>query len=332
MLGAGSSLRRYAGGGRLGGDREGELLGALELSGDAGPEGEWTSSSLRDAAIEAAAKRALEAQLARLKRWKSRGRWLGASGLAFLVLALAGIAGGSRTPAVIGRIANPKTAPPAPIRIRVEPGTREVEGGESIALRAYVAGSSRRPELESRAPEGWRTAAFGNSDGAEGARSGEHAYALVLRNLTEDVVYRVRVEDETTPTYALNVRDLPRATGYRVLYQYPAYTGLKAEASQGITGDLAAPRGTRAVLEVTLNRSVDRGTVRFERETAALRADRCAGVSSVPIRVDDRFTIRVKTAAAARPTETLRSPRDPGPANRDRAGPGPGGGITATLR
>ncbi len=299
VLGARSSLREAAlEAGRLGGDREGELLGALELSDAAGADDGWTSSSLRDAAIEAAAKRALGAQLARLKRWKTRRRWLAATALAFLVLAVAGLAGGKRTPGVIGRIANPKTAPQAPIRIRVEPGTRDVEGGESVALRAYIAGSTRRPELESRAPDGWRAVAFGNSEGAEGARSGEHAYALVLRNLTEDVVYRVRVEDQTTQTYALNVRDLPRATGYRVLYQYPAYTGLKAEASQGITGDLAAPRGTRAVLEVALNRSVARGTARFERETQALQGE--TGERSIrfpiPIRVDDRFTIRLQDA------------------------------------
>ncbi|MGH7682679.1 MAG: hypothetical protein ACRENN_11930, partial [Candidatus Eiseniibacteriota bacterium] len=235
-------------------------------------------------------------ELARLKRWKTRGRWLGASGLALLVLAVAGVAGGNRTPGVLQHIANPKTAPPAPIRIRVEPGTRDVEGGESVALRAYIAGSARRPVLESRVPDGWRAVTFGNSDGAEGARGGEHAYALVLRNLTEDVIYRVRVDDQTTPTYALNVRDLPRATGYRVLYQYPAYTGLKTEVSQGVTGDLAAPRGTRALLEVTLNRSVSRATARFEREAQAMVGQ--IGERSVrfpiPIRVDDRFTMRLE--------------------------------------
>ncbi len=297
VLGAGSSLGAAAlEAGKLAGDREDELLSALELSNEEGEGGAWTSGSLREAAVLAAVARARGVKLAQLKRWDRRGRWLGATGVALLALGIAGIAGGARTPVALRRIADPSTAPPAPIRIRVEPGTREVEGGESVALRAYIAGSARRPLLERRAGDGWRGIAFGNSEGAEGARHGEHAYSLVLRNLTEDVAYRVRVADQVTPTYALNVRDLPRATGYRVLYQYPSYTGLKPEVSQGITGDLAAPRGTRALLEVTLNRAVATASARFERERLALNGE--VGERSVrfsiPIRVDDRFTLRLQ--------------------------------------
>jgi hypothetical protein len=297
VLGAGSSLRDAAlEAGRLAGDREDELLGALELSREEEQGGAWTSGSLREAAIEAAAKRAQNVDLARLKRWRTRGRWLGATGVALLALAVAGIAGGSRTPLVIQRIADPSAAPPAPVRIRVEPGTREVEGGESVALRAYVAGTTRRPALQSRTAQGWREVNFGNADGAEGARPGEHAYALGLRNLTEDVIYRVRVGDQVTPIYALNVRDLPRATGYRVLYQYPAYTGLKPEVSQGVTADLAAPCGTRAILEVTLNRSVEQAAARLERDGRSIRgeAGERSARFSIPMGSDDRFTIRLE--------------------------------------
>ncbi|MGH7682190.1 MAG: hypothetical protein ACRENN_09420, partial [Candidatus Eiseniibacteriota bacterium] len=65
VLGASASLLEAAlEAGRLGGDREDELLSALELSRNDAPGAAWTSPSLRDAAIEAAAKRALGAELA----------------------------------------------------------------------------------------------------------------------------------------------------------------------------------------------------------------------------------------------------------------------------
>ncbi|HKW50110.1 MAG TPA: hypothetical protein VJQ53_00085 [Candidatus Eisenbacteria bacterium] len=282
--------------GKLAGDREDELLAALELSRDDPERGAWTSSALREAAVEAAAARAGGIELGRLKRWEKRGRWLGAAGVALLLIAVASVVGGAKTPLVLQRISDPRRAPLAPIRIRVEPGTREVEGGESVALHAYVAGSGRRPQLLTRGPAGWRETNFGNSAGADGARHGERAYTLLLRNLNEDVVYRVRVADQETPTYALNVRDLPRATGYRILYEYPAYTGLKPEVSQAITGDLAAPRGTRAILEVSVNRAVAKASARFEgagQELAGQPGERSARFS-VPIRADDRYSIRLE--------------------------------------
>lgn len=303
VLGASASLDDAAlEAGKLAGDREDELLTALELSREEATGESWTSGALRDVAVEAAATRAQGVDIERLRSWRRRGRWLGAAGVALLVLGLAGLAGGTKTPLVLKRIADPRTAPPAPIRIRVEPGTREIEGGESVALRAYVAGSTRKPNLMTRTAAGWNEAGFGSGEGTVGVRAGERAYSIVLRNVTEDVVYRVRVDDQETPTYALNVRDLPRATGYRVVYQYPAYTGLKPEQSQAITADLAAPRGTRASLEVSVNRMIAKATATFERAGSVLagtlgeRSVRFA----VPIRADDSFTIRLEDSRGRR--------------------------------
>jgi len=280
--------------GRLAGERGDDLLAALELA-RGGAESGWTSGSLRDAAIQAAAERAAGLPIERLRRWKARPQWLIASGGALLLLVAVAFLGGARTPVAVKRIANPASAPQAPIRIRVEPGTREIEGGETIALRAYVAGSGSRPKLLTREGKEWRPVAFADADAATGARPGERAYAVVLRNIKDDVTYRVRVADQTTPVYALHVRDLPRATGYRIGYEYPGYTGLKPEESQAITGDLAAPRGTRATLDVSVNRLLADAQILFDRAGASIpgtTGDRIARFT-VPMRGDDRFTIRL---------------------------------------
>ena len=290
--------------GRLGGtSHEDDLLNALELAreGD-GARAAWTSGALRDVAVEAAAERAARLPIERLKRWNARGRWLIAAGAALSLLALTGLVGGAKTPQVVRSIANPASAPRAPIKLRVVPGNREVEGGASLQIHAFVAGSKRRPDFLTQAGSKWDETHFADAPDAEGARPGERAYAMALRNVKEDVVYRVRVGDQTSPTYALRVKDLPRATGYKVRYDYPAYTGIKSEESQAITADLAGPRGTRATLEVSLNRSVSRATILFDQGHATIDGtpgERTARFS-IPLRGDDRFSIRLEDARGRR--------------------------------
>jgi uncharacterized membrane protein YqjE len=279
--------------GRLGGEREDELLAALELSQGAEAEG-WTSSSLREAAVRAAAERAQGLPIERLRRWDQRGRWLAVSGGVLALLALTGVLGGSRTPMVIQRIARPASAPVAPVRIRVEPGNREIEGGETVSIRVFVAGTLRHPKLMTRSGEGWNNVSLDPAATADGARSGERAYARTIRNVKEDIAYKVRVADQETPVFALSVRDLPRATGYRIRYEYPAYTGLKAEEAQAITADLAAPRGTHAAIEVGTNRAIADAALLFDHGSPVEGSGGDHGARiAVPIRQDDRFSIRL---------------------------------------
>ena len=283
--------------GRLGGEREDELLAALELSRE--PEGAaaWTSPALREAAVRAAADRAREIPIERLRTWRRRGRWFTGAGVAFLLLALTGALGGARTGVAVRRIANPASAPVAPIKIRVEPGNREIEGGESVAIRAFVAGSQRRPELQVWAQGEWKGEPLGDPEAQDGVRSGERAYAAVFRNVKEDVRYKVKVSDQETPVFAIQVRDLPRATGYRIRYEYPAYTGIKSEESQAVTADLAAPRGTRAFLEVSTNRTVAKAVLVSERgATVEGKIGERDASFQIPIREDDRFSLRLSDA------------------------------------
>ncbi|HEX3113435.1 MAG TPA: hypothetical protein VHU20_09215, partial [Candidatus Eisenbacteria bacterium] len=280
--------------GRLGGDREDELLTALELSQGAEGDDAWTSSSLRDVAVRAAAERAQGLPIERLRRWDRRGRWLAASGCVLLLLAVTGVLGGSRTSTVIQRIARPASAPVAPIKIRVVPGNREIEGGETVSIRAYVAGTLRHPKLLTRSGDDWKDASFDAAPSSEGARSGEHVYAATLRNVKEDVTYKIKIADQETPVFALSVRDLPRATGYRIRYDYPAYTGLRSEEAQAITADLAAPRGTRATIDVGTNRAVGDAAILFDGggQIAGSGGEHGAELT-VPIRNDGRFSIRL---------------------------------------
>ncbi len=288
---------------RLIGSGEDELLTAYELgrepaAGKHGGVDPGYSEALTQRAVRDAAARAAGLPLARLRAWKGRSRWVRRLGVVAVIVTAVAALGGSRTVTSVRRIADPEAAPLAPIRIRVEPGSEEVEGGASVPVRVYVAGSERKPRLfskeRSRAAEGsWRQTALEPATEEVQAHPGERAYATVLANLKEDLSYQVRVSDHVTPVYHISVRDLPRATGFRVHYDYPAYCGLGSEAANAITGDLAAPRGTRARLEVLLNRSVEKATVRYEGSGAGPAGevgDRLARFE-IPIRSDARYRI-----------------------------------------
>jgi hypothetical protein len=281
------------------------LLTAFELgrSPAARPDGDLRtgySDALTQHAVRTAAERAASLPMGRLRVW--RGRAGSIKRLGIIVALLAGVAalGGSRTVTSITRIADPEKAPLAPIRIRVEPGSEEVEGGASVPVRVYITGTERKPRLlskerSSERKHAWHERTLERATEEARPRSRERAYAAVIANLNEDLVYQVRVADQVSPVYRISVRDLPRASGFRIRYEYPAYCGLSSEAANAITGDLAAPRGTRARIEVLLNRSVDTALLQYEGGAAGTPGelgDRLARFT-VPVRADARYRIRL---------------------------------------
>ncbi|HET9950404.1 MAG TPA: hypothetical protein VFS09_01290 [Candidatus Eisenbacteria bacterium] len=296
-------------------ERKDEILAAFELARNAGS---GTSDSLRDAAIARAASRAEALPLEKLSDWPARRRWLAIAGSSLAVALVAAVAGGPRTPVVLARIADPASAPRAPIVLRVTPGAAEIDGGATVVVRAFVRGTSSRARLLTRRGDEWVEAnmnvseATGSDAGAAAAtdsaaaserpRPGERAYETRLANLKEDVHYRIQAGDAESPAYTLAVRDLPRATGYRIRYDYPAYTGLEAEETQALTGDLAAPRGTRARLEVTLSRDAATATLIGDRSGARIEGTRGVRIASfdVPMRSDDEITIRLTDSRGRR--------------------------------
>jgi hypothetical protein len=283
-------------------DRDDGLLTAFELGSapEAPRKGDVAlgySQALAQHAVRAAAERAAALPMGRLRVW--RGRSQSMKRLVIVLAVLAGVAmlGGARTVATVTRIADPRKAPVAPIGIRVEPGSEEVEGGASVPLRVYVSGSERKPRLMSKAPGGdgsWDARTLERSVDEMHPRARERAYATVIPNLNEDLFYQVRVADQTTPVFRISVRDLPRASGFRVRYEYPAYCGLTSEASNAITGDLAAPRGTQARVEVLLNRSVEEASILYEGGSQARGelGERLARFT-VPVRSEGRYRIRL---------------------------------------
>ena len=257
------------------------------------------SDALTQQAVRAAAERAASLPLPLLRAWRGRSSSIRRLGIALAVVAAVAALGGSRTVTGVKRIADPETAPLAPIQIRVEPGSEEVEGGASVPVRVYVAGTDRKPHLLSKERSAgsrpWRETTLEPAAGEARPRAGERAYATVIANLKEDLAYQVRASDQVSPVYLISVRDLPRASGFRIRYEYPAYCGLPSEGTNAITGDLAAPRGTNARVEVLLNRSVDIASIDYEGGAARIHGEVGERLArfAVPVRSDAKYRIRL---------------------------------------
>lgn len=284
--------------------REDALLTAFELgrgpaTSSAGALETGYSDALTQHAVRAAAEQAASLPLGRLRGWRGRSSSIKRLGIVLALLAAVAALGGSRTITSVRRIADPETAPLAPIQIRVEPGSEEVEGGASVPVRVYVAGTDRKPRLLSKersaGSRAWSETTLEPATDEARPRSGERAYATVIANLKEDLAYQVRASDQVSPVYLISVRDLPRASGFRIRYDYPAYCGLPSEATNAITGDLAAPRGTNARVDVLLNRSVETASIEYEGGAARLRGDLGERLArfTVPVRSDAKYRIRL---------------------------------------
>ena len=224
----------------------------------------WTSGSLREAAVEAAASPRAGSRHRHGSNagGAAAGGWA-PTGIALLVLGLAGLAGGTRTPLVLGRIANPKIRA---ARLRSGSGWSPARARWRAESRSRFAptspGSTRRPELdEPRAGGVARPSRSGAREGAEGARAGRARLRARPAQPHRGCRLSGPRRGPETPTYALNVRDLPRATGYRVRLPVSRLHGAQARGEPGHhrrsrgaarhAGDLSRSRLNRAVAQAT---------------------------------------------------------------------------------
>lgn len=154
------------------------------------------------------------------------------------------------------------------ITMRVLPGDAKIERGQTVTVRAEIAGR-RRPrgaQLEMRARDGeWVRARMAGAPAADSiaALRTADAYLFLLSGLGADLEYRVATGWATSPSFAIRVLERLQASGYRKAYAPPEYTGLAPQEEVSSVGDLAGVGGTRVDLGVMHRRAGIRGTLHF---------------------------------------------------------------------
>ena len=207
--------------------------------------------------------------------------WLGMSGPGFL---------GYGTSLLWGGL--PKGEMKPYYAIKVEPGNKTIRKRSDLMITATLTGF--------QAPKVRFFAKYASASQWEQAEMrtepGGSSYQFLIAGVPDSLEYYVEAGGVRSPSYKLNVVDLPNVKNIRVTYHYPAWLGAK-EMVEDPGGDLRAVEGTSAEVAIRTDRPL--ATAARDRESR-IRDDH---QSQVPNAVDQipRVTVGYR--------DHLRSPR-----------------------
>jgi hypothetical protein len=167
------------------------------------------------------------------------------------------------------QVIRPSEARPPEVVLQVSPGDLEVDRGSDVPIRVAVTGTDKPPLLQFRERHGtWRKRNFAPAD-PEGAPGSPAAWETVLPDVDRALEYRVEAPRAQSDLFTINVREVPRLSGFRALMDYPDYTGLPTETLTSGTGDLTALKGTKVDLRILTNRPLAGGYLDWRTDGAA---------------------------------------------------------------
>jgi hypothetical protein len=241
--------------------------------GDRAPEG--SSPALVRRLIEAAVERARAVDDGRrIEARPLRRLPLGLAGVAAVTLAVA-LAGPAFVRHTLGVLFNPwgSAEAAAPYAIGVEPGNAVVARGGDQRILARLRNFEAevvRIMIRSADTAAWEELPMGVAPAGG-------AYLAHLFDLERPTDYYVEAAGVRSPTYRLDVRDLPYTRRLDLEYRFPRYTGLAPQTIEN-GGDVAALRGTKVHLMVTPTMRAAAGRVVIEGRDAVPLAVDSAGM------------------------------------------------------
>ena len=146
--------------------------------------------------------------------------------------------------------------------IRVTPGNVTVRRNSDQLITAHVTGmhpDQARLFAHYASASGWEPVAMQDEHDTGGGTT----YQFVFAGLPETVEYYVAAGPLVSRHYKLRVLDLPSVKQIKVIYHYPAWTGMKPVTEEQ-SGDLRAIEGTEAALEVGMDRPLKDGRLTLD--------------------------------------------------------------------
>jgi hypothetical protein len=170
----------------------------------------------------------------------------------------------------------------SPYRLAVRPGNITLPRGGDLKIETRLYGfQAERVELVVKAADSatWtRTAMTPEGDSSA-------AYVTRLFDVTQRTEYYVETGGVRSPTYRIDVTDMPYSRRIDLEYRYPAYTGKPPETIEN-GGDIAALRGTLVTVRVTPTRAAGSGRLVVEGGAPVALTVDSTGVLSGVLRVD----------------------------------------------
>ncbi len=142
-------------------------------------------------------------------------------------------------------------AAPAPFRLVVSPGSREIVKGESVHITVTVEGEPQKEITLATRPEG--QVVFENRILRAGS---DGKFSADLENVRTSLTYLAQAGDVKSPEYVLTVTDRPMVRLLRIELRPPAYTRLPARPLDDNVGDVTALKGTRIGFSVESNKEL----------------------------------------------------------------------------
>src|SRR5271157_1094179 len=171
--------------------------------------------------------------------------WLGVSGPGFLGYGASLLWGGP-----------PKGEMKPFYSIKVDPGNRTIRKRADQAITAQLLGFTA-PQVRFFAryvsASRWEQAEMRTEPGGS-------AYLFMIAGVPESLEYYVEAGGVRSPSYKLNVIDLPNVKKIRVTYHYPSWSGLP-DATEDPGGDLRAVEGTNAEVSIETDRPLSTGAL-----------------------------------------------------------------------
>lgn len=152
-------------------------------------------------------------------------------------------------------LAAPRARADQRVFIAVQPGDAKVSrhGDQAIRARLQGFGADQAELVMQRGGGTWERLpmTFARDSGA---------FVIRLFNLSEPTAYYVESNGIRSPTYHLDIVNLPFVKAMALEYHYPAYTGLGTKLEPH-GGDIAAPQGTSVIVRATTTMPVQGGRI-----------------------------------------------------------------------
>ena len=153
---------------------------------------------------------------------------------------------------------------PPEIEIVVQPGSLEMQRGESLTIIARVTNAvpdSINLRLQNDNVN-WRDLTMVR----DGSGSESATYSYFIPSLDEDTTYYVTFDErgeQSSPQYQIDLFDLPQIEKIGLAFNYPDYTGIEDNFEED-GGDMIVPEGTVVNLQVSFNKAIAQAGIEFE--------------------------------------------------------------------
>ena len=147
--------------------------------------------------------------------------------------------------------------PPAPFTISIMPGNIEITKGDSVKI--FISVEGKKPEtifLNYKNPEQ-------NQYETIPLKTNGSQNTFLFPSLKEDMEYYAFCGDVISEKYLIKVIDRPVIRTLRIFVSPPAYTGIESKYLDDNVGDFSAIRGSRARIELDINKDVSTAKIFF---------------------------------------------------------------------